>query len=166
MYGCNLTLQVDDHIGAAVSGLIGGKWWCGLVRWRPVHVIRTYNRLMVSCMLQLSPPDARTLVDHARIEAQNHRFTFDEVSFLRALIHWFCVLLSAAGLRCCWCTAPPTHVPLFSSFWLPTILYTLPDNMVWLVFLIVFVSYCVCLLFLLCSRSVSKLWHNPCVTWH
>ena len=23
--------------------------------------------------------DARTLVDHARIEAQNHRFTFDEV---------------------------------------------------------------------------------------
>ena len=23
--------------------------------------------------------DARTLVDHARIEAQHHRFTFDEV---------------------------------------------------------------------------------------
>ena len=23
--------------------------------------------------------DARTLIDHARIEAQNHRFTFDEV---------------------------------------------------------------------------------------
>lgn len=39
-------MEVDSHIGAAVSGLIG---------------------------------DARTLVDHARIEAQNHRFTFDEV---------------------------------------------------------------------------------------
>ena len=25
--------------------------------------------------------DARTLVDHARVEAQNHRFTFDEVSW-------------------------------------------------------------------------------------
>ncbi len=23
--------------------------------------------------------DARTLIDHARVEAQNHRFTFDEV---------------------------------------------------------------------------------------
>ena len=39
-------LEVDSHIGAAVSGLIG---------------------------------DARTLIDHARVEAQNHRFTFDEV---------------------------------------------------------------------------------------
>lgn len=29
--------------------------------------------------------DARTLVDHARIEAQNHRFTYNEVTtpFLR-----------------------------------------------------------------------------------
>lgn len=24
--------------------------------------------------------DGRTLIDHARLEAQNHRFTFDEVS--------------------------------------------------------------------------------------
>ena len=39
-------MEIDSHIGAAVSGLIG---------------------------------DARTLIDHARIEAQNHRFTFDEV---------------------------------------------------------------------------------------
>eukprot|EP01040_Poterioochromonas_malhamensis_P022661 gene22661-27606_t len=38
-------LEIDSHIGAAFSGLIG---------------------------------DARTLVDHARIESQNHRFTFDE----------------------------------------------------------------------------------------
>lgn len=46
-------MEVDSHVGAAVSGLIG---------------------------------DARTLIDHARIEAQNHRFTFDEVksSLLRA----------------------------------------------------------------------------------
>lgn len=40
-------MEVDAHIGAAVSGLTG---------------------------------DARTLIDHARVEAQNHRFTFDEVS--------------------------------------------------------------------------------------
>lgn len=36
--------------------------------------------------------DARTLVDHARIEAQNHRFTFDEVSlpvqFATSLSHF------------------------------------------------------------------------------
>ena len=25
--------------------------------------------------------DGRTLVDHARLEAQNHRFTFDEVKY-------------------------------------------------------------------------------------
>ncbi len=40
-------MEIDIHVGAAVSGLIG---------------------------------DARTLIDHARVEAQNHRFTFDEVS--------------------------------------------------------------------------------------
>jgi 20S proteasome subunit alpha 5 len=40
-----LALQVDSHIGCAMSGLIA---------------------------------DARTLVDHARVEAQNHRFTYDE----------------------------------------------------------------------------------------
>ncbi|RYG64781.1 hypothetical protein EON64_13290 [archaeon] len=44
-------LEVDTHVGAAVSGLIG---------------------------------DARTLVDHARIEAQNHRFTFNEVGWVYA----------------------------------------------------------------------------------
>ena len=42
-------MEIDTHIGAAVSGLIG---------------------------------DARTLVDHARIESQNHQFTYDEVSIL------------------------------------------------------------------------------------
>lgn len=40
-------MEIDVHIGAAMSGLIG---------------------------------DARTLIDHARIEAQNHTFTFDEVN--------------------------------------------------------------------------------------
>lgn len=38
-------LEVDTHIGCAMSGLVA---------------------------------DARTLVDHARVEAQNHRFTYDE----------------------------------------------------------------------------------------
>merc|ERR1712023_256769 len=38
-------MEVDSHIGCAMSGLIA---------------------------------DARTLVDHARVEAQNHRFTFNE----------------------------------------------------------------------------------------
>lgn len=42
-------MEIDSHVGAAVSGLIG---------------------------------DARTLIDHARVEAQNHRFTFDEVRIL------------------------------------------------------------------------------------
>jgi 20S proteasome alpha/beta subunit len=37
---------------------------------------------MEICLLDINMTatlDARTLVDHARIEAQNHRFTFDEV---------------------------------------------------------------------------------------
>lgn len=38
-------MEVDSHIGAAMSGLM---------------------------------PDARTLVDHARVEAQNHRFRYRE----------------------------------------------------------------------------------------
>lgn len=42
-------MEIDAHIGAAVSGLTG---------------------------------DARTLIDHARVEAQNHTFTFDEVRLL------------------------------------------------------------------------------------
>jgi 20S proteasome alpha/beta subunit len=28
-----------------------------------------------------TPVDGRTLIDHARVETQNHRFTYDEVSF-------------------------------------------------------------------------------------
>lgn len=34
--------------------------------------------LIENCLI-INPLDARTLVDRARIEAQNHRFTFDEV---------------------------------------------------------------------------------------
>lgn len=45
--------------------------------------------------------DARTLVDHARVEAQNHRFTYDEPIGLEALTQgrwiktkfFFCVLI-------------------------------------------------------------------------
>jgi 20S proteasome subunit alpha 5 len=52
-------LEVDSHIGAAVSGLIG---------------------------------DARTLVDHARLEAQNHRFTFDEVFYDSLYLFYYTLL--------------------------------------------------------------------------
>jgi len=57
-------LEVDSHIGAAVSGLIG---------------------------------DARTLIDHARIEAQNHRFTFDEPMGVEALTQSVCDLALGFG---------------------------------------------------------------------
>ena len=50
-------LEIDFHIAAAVSGLIG---------------------------------DARNLVDYARIEAQNHRFTFDEAIGVEALTQSIC----------------------------------------------------------------------------
>ncbi len=42
--------EVDTHIGAAMSGLVG---------------------------------DARSLVDFARLECQNHRFSYDEVGSLK-----------------------------------------------------------------------------------
>lgn len=57
-------MEIDSHIGAAVSGLIG---------------------------------DARTLIDHARIEAQNHRFTFDEPIAVEALTQSVCDLALGFG---------------------------------------------------------------------
>lgn len=57
-------MELDSHIGVAVSGLIG---------------------------------DARTLVDHARIESQNHRFTFDEEMGVEALTQSICDLALAFG---------------------------------------------------------------------
>jgi len=57
-------MEVDTHIGVAVSGLIG---------------------------------DARTLVDHARVEAQNHRFTFDEPMGVEALTQSVCDLALGFG---------------------------------------------------------------------
>ena len=57
-------MEIDTHIGAAVSGLIG---------------------------------DARTLVDHARVEAQNHRFTFDEAIGVEALAQLTCDLALGFG---------------------------------------------------------------------
>lgn len=41
--------------------------------------------------------DARTLVDHARIEAQNHRFTFDEPMGVEALTQSVCDLALGFG---------------------------------------------------------------------
>jgi 20S proteasome subunit alpha 5 len=57
-------MEVDSHIGAAMSGLIG---------------------------------DARTLVDHARLEAQNHRFTYDEPIGVEALTQSVCDLALGFG---------------------------------------------------------------------
>eukprot|EP01038_Epipyxis_sp_PR26KG_P004614 gene4614-6491_t len=57
-------MEIDTHIGTAVSGLIG---------------------------------DARTLVDHARVEAQNHRFTFDESIGVEALTQSVCDLALGFG---------------------------------------------------------------------
>ncbi|TFJ84168.1 hypothetical protein NSK_004640 [Nannochloropsis salina CCMP1776] len=52
-------MEVDTHIGAAMSGLM---------------------------------PDARTLVDHARVEAQNHRFSYNEPIRVEALTQGICDL--------------------------------------------------------------------------
>jgi hypothetical protein len=44
--------------------------------------------------------DARTLVDHARVEAQNHRFTYDEAIGVEALTQgefWFVVVRRSAS---------------------------------------------------------------------
>ncbi|KAJ8604921.1 hypothetical protein CTAYLR_004328 [Chrysophaeum taylorii] len=57
-------LEVDSHIGVAMSGLIA---------------------------------DARTLVDHARVEAQNHRFTYDEPVTTGALAQAVCDLALSFG---------------------------------------------------------------------
>jgi len=57
-------MEIDTHIGAAVSGLIG---------------------------------DARTLVDHARIESQNHQFTYDEPMGVEALTQSVCDLALGFG---------------------------------------------------------------------
>lgn len=57
-------LEVDSHIGVAMSGLIA---------------------------------DARTLVDHARVEAQNHRFTYNEPMPTAALTQAVCDLALSFG---------------------------------------------------------------------
>lgn len=57
-------MEVDTHIGAAMSGLIA---------------------------------DARTLVDHARVEVQNHRFTYDEPMRVEALTQAVCDLALSFG---------------------------------------------------------------------
>ena len=57
-------MEVDSHVGAAMSGLIA---------------------------------DARTLVDHARVEAQNHRFTYDEPMPTTALTQSVCDLALSFG---------------------------------------------------------------------
>lgn len=57
-------LEIDSHIGCAVSGLIG---------------------------------DARTLVDHARVEAQHHTFTYDEPIAVEAVTQSVCDLALGFG---------------------------------------------------------------------
>lgn len=57
-------MEIDSHIGTAVSGLIG---------------------------------DARTLVDHARVEAQSHKFTFDEPISVEAITQSVCDIALGFG---------------------------------------------------------------------
>eukprot|EP01113_Clastostelium_recurvatum_P041550 TRINITY_DN661_c0_g1_i1.p1 TRINITY_DN661_c0_g1~~TRINITY_DN661_c0_g1_i1.p1 ORF type:complete len:258 (+),score=45.26 TRINITY_DN661_c0_g1_i1:44-775(+) len=57
-------LEIDFHIGAAMSGLIA---------------------------------DARTMVDHARVETQNHRFNFDEPMGVEACAQAVCDLALRFG---------------------------------------------------------------------
>ena len=68
-------MEVDSHIGAASSGLIGGRRMLF-----DSFICHIECLLLTYCILYV---DARTLIDHARLEAQNHRFTFDEVSLTR-----------------------------------------------------------------------------------
>lgn len=42
-------------------------------------------------------PDARTLVDHARVESQNHRFTFDEPMRTESLVQSVCDMSISFG---------------------------------------------------------------------
>ena len=42
-------------------------------------------------------PDARTLVEHARVEAQNHRFTYDEPMRVESLTQAICDLALSFG---------------------------------------------------------------------
>lgn len=41
----------------------------------------------LGCAMSGLTADARTLVDHARLEAQNHRFTYDEPLLVNSLVH-------------------------------------------------------------------------------
>ena len=41
----------------------------------------------IGCAMSGLTADARTLVDHARAEAENHRFTYDEPLFVNSLVH-------------------------------------------------------------------------------
>lgn len=52
--------------------------------------------LLLHCVVNVFI-DARTLVDHARIEAQNHRFTFDESMGVEALTQSVCDLALGFG---------------------------------------------------------------------
>lgn len=63
-------MEIDTHVGAAVSGLIGG-------------IVLNHHQSCVQFLIMEMFSDARTLIDHARVEAQNHRFTFDEVSLCK-----------------------------------------------------------------------------------
>lgn len=75
-------MEVDFHIGAAVSGLIGGKFIAVFFCFVSIHVHHEWriNSTYLNVFLLIDHvSDGRTLVDHARVEAQNHRFTYDEV---------------------------------------------------------------------------------------
>ena len=57
-----------------------------------------YIAYLLSFTMCLLLTDGRTLVDHARIEAQNHRFTFDEV-YMCINLNCFILILNYS-IRC------------------------------------------------------------------
>ena len=81
-------MEIDTHIGAAVSGP-------DLFTYEPIHSF-IYSLLIKLINLGLIG-DGRTLVDHARVEAQNHRFTYNEPIGVEALTQSMCDLALGFG---------------------------------------------------------------------
>ena len=62
-------------------------------------MIETINHSLCVCLFicLFVCSDARTLIDHARVETQNHRFTFDEVFYLLVESRYICIYCFCIG---------------------------------------------------------------------
>eukprot|EP00887_Chlorella_sp_A99_P005012 scaffold4.g5012.t1 len=74
--------EVDDHIGVAMSGLTAGE---------------SYERRRRCRIALLLRSDARTLIDHGRVETQQHRFTYNEPMPVESLTQSLCDLALRFG---------------------------------------------------------------------